>query len=58
MKEHTNIRMDKSLKKALMREAKNDQRTFTNYVERLLNNHPDRKLAKGTLSVQDVEVKK
>jgi len=42
MKEHTNIRMDKTLKKELTAEAKKDGRTFTNYVERLLSTHPDR----------------
>ena len=46
MKEHTNIRMDSKLKKELTKEADTEQRSFTNYVERLLSTHPDRQIRK------------
>lgn len=46
MKEHTNIRMDKDLKKSLTKEAEAVKRSFTNYVEFLLSTHQDRKPCK------------
>ena len=42
MKEHTNVRMDKVLKKQLLKEAKAQKRSFTNYVELLLSTHQSR----------------
>ncbi len=42
MKEHTNIRMDETLKKELTKEAIKQKRSFTNYVELLLSTHQDR----------------
>ncbi len=44
MKEHTNIRLETELKKALAKEAKEQHRSFTNYVEMLLNTHHQRNL--------------
>jgi hypothetical protein len=46
MKEHTNIRLESGLKKALTKEAKDQHRSFTNYVELLLSTHQDRKIVK------------
>lgn len=43
VKIHTNVRMCQNLKAELEKEAKNDGRTFTNYVERLLSTHQIRK---------------
>ncbi len=52
MKEHTNIRLETKLKKDLTKEAKDQHRSFTNYIEMLLSTHQDRKAIRASNSGQ------